>query len=87
MNLPIIRHALGMTQAQLASEIGVSRSHLANVERGHDRLSFVAEKALRQLIGLRPPRRRKRRTRRVSRYSTWRGATPRRPLSLWKDAA
>lgn len=40
------RHALGLTQEQLAAELGVCRSHLANVERGHKRLGAVAESRL-----------------------------------------
>jgi transcriptional regulator with XRE-family HTH domain len=44
------RNALGLTQSQLATELGISRSHLANIEREHDRLGTDAETKLAAVI-------------------------------------
>jgi Bifunctional DNA primase/polymerase, N-terminal/Helix-turn-helix len=44
------RCALGFSQRALAPKIGCSQSHLANVERGHDKLGSWARRRLDELI-------------------------------------
>ena len=44
------RCALGFSQRALAPKIGCSQSHLANVERGHDKLGSWARRRLEELI-------------------------------------
>jgi DNA-binding transcriptional regulator YiaG len=47
----VIRLQLGKTQDQLATRLGISdRSHIANIERGHDRLSPPRRRLLRHIF-------------------------------------
>lgn len=42
-----LRHATGLTQAELGALVGIKQPHIANVERGHDALSNHRLRALR----------------------------------------
>ncbi len=49
-----LRHRTGLSQERLAGQIGIrDRSHLANVERGHDRLSPQRRRLLRHIADTR----------------------------------
>jgi hypothetical protein len=51
IDLRVVREKLGYTQEQITPLLGLkNRSHVANIERGHDRLSAPRARVLRHLI-------------------------------------
>jgi DNA-binding XRE family transcriptional regulator len=50
IDLAAARKRLGLTQAEIGARVGIRQPHVANVERGHDRLSRARAKAIAYVV-------------------------------------